>query len=310
MAPQNAHGHKKDEFHRLRKKMPINALYKTSVITTIILLAELASAITTLDEPMVVRHYQHQERYEFGQALLNLALSNVDKPYKIIPPIKQAANEARGEILVIDGVLDLQWMSTSEQRENTMIPIRIPIYQGILGLRLMLVKKENHDKFSSISNIAELRKFTAGHGQHWQDLPVYEANRLPVKTYVEYHALFRQLASGRFDYFHRGINEIWQEFERHNHALSIADNVMLFYPHPVYFFVSKHRPKLAEDLKRGLRKALKEGTFKQLFLNHHQSFIDKGKLNSRHLIRLKNPVVPDNTPVLDTQWWLPREFLD
>lgn len=276
----------------------------------ILLLLSNSHLALAIDEPLLVRHYQHQERYSFGQELLELALSNIDKPYKIIPPTRQSVNEARGELQVINGKLDLQWLSTSKERENKLIPIRIPVYQGLLGLRLLLVKKDNHHTLSQIRTLGDLRQYTGGHGQHWQDLPVYAANHMPVKAYGEYHALFRQLIDGHFDYFHRGINEIWAEQKRYQSELKIADNIMLFYSHPVYFFVSKHRPVLAKDLKKGLRKALKEGTFKKLFLMHHKDFIDQGKLQSRHLIRLKNPNIPKNNPIMDTDWWLPKEILD
>ena len=261
-------------------------------------------------DQFAVRHYQHQDRYEFGEKLLKLALSNTGKPYHIIEPKGQTVNEARGELLVIQGDLDIQWLSTSQEREDKLIPIRIPVYRGILGLRLLLVTNENHQELSKIRTLEDLRKYTGGHGLHWQDLPVYKANQLPVKTYSEYNALFRQLENQRFDYFHRGINEIWGEHKRFNKTLSIADNIMLFYAHPVYFFVSKHRPALANDIKKGLRKALKEGTFKRLFLGYHQDMLDKADLRNRTLIRLKNPVVTDNNPIMQTDWWLPRELLE
>jgi len=102
--------------------------------------------------------------------------------------------------------------------------------------------------------------------------------------------------------------EIWSEKEQYKETLDIADNIMLFYPQPVYFFVNKDRPKLAADLKAGLAKAQKDGSYKALFLDHHNDYIQKGNLNTRTLIRLNNPTLPANTPDIDTQWWLPKTF--
>ena len=208
--------------------------------------------------------------------------------------------------MVIAGKFDIQWMSTSNYREEQMTAIKMPIYKGILGLRLLLVKKRNKEHISQIKSLADLQKYTGGHGSHWGDLPVYKANALPVHTNANYEPLFLQLANERFDYFHRGLNEIWNEKERYDDSLDIADNIMLFYPQPVYFFVSKSNPKLAIDLETGLKIALEDGSYKMLFLEHHQDYIKKGSLKNRKLIRLINPILPINTPKIDTHWWLPE----
>lgn len=259
-------------------------------------------------EPATIKHYQQQARYAYGAKLLDLANSKLDTPYEIIAPERQSMNEARGELEVIAGRLDLEWMSTNEARESQMIPIRIPIYQGILGLRLLLVTKEKHPDISKISSIRELRAYTGGHGKHWGDLPVYAANSLKVVTHVKYEKLFELLKIGRFDYFHRGVNEIWGELEAHQNELSIADNLMLFYPHPVYFFVSKHRPELAKQLELGLTRAIADGSFEQLFLATQSQYINQAKLENRSLIVLYNPTLPADTPCFQTNWWLPEKF--
>lgn len=255
-------------------------------------------------EPNSVRHYQYQSRYVFGHDVLELALSYSDKPYQIIDPDKQSVNEARGEHLVTTGELDVQWLSTSTEREQKMIPIRIPVYRGILGLRLLLATKEQAPELSKIRTLGALRKYSGGHGSHWQDLPVYAANNLPVKTYGSYEALFKQLEKNRFDYFHRGVNEIWEEHDRYQNTLSVVDNLMLFYDHPVYFFVSKSRPQLALDIEKGLNAALKDGSFKKIFLEFHRDMLDKSNLAKRKLIYLKNPVAPKKHPTTHWEWWL------
>jgi len=256
---------------------------------------------------LVVNHYQKHSRYEFGLQVLNLALSKLNTPYQLKTPKGPQLNEARGEILVTAGKLDLQWMSTSKLREQKMIAIKIPIYQGILGLRLLLTTHEKYPAISQIKTLEQLQQFVGGHGTHWQDLPVYAANNLPVSTYINYDSLFRQLANNRFDYFHRGLNEIWKEQEAHFPTFKIAKNVMLLYPHPVYFFVSTHKPELAEHIEAGLNIALQDGSFKHLFLSEHQELIEKSDLENRHLIRLKNPVAPSDSSNFLTQWWLPEK---
>jgi len=255
-----------------------------------------------------VKHYQVQNRYQYGARLLALAFSKLDKPYEIEAPKLQAMNEARGELEIISGRMDVQWVSTTASREIDMIPVKVPLYRGILGLRLLLTIKERSEELKTISSIEDLRKFVGGHGLHWGDLPIYQANNLKVVTHVKYQQLFEMLIHSRFDYFHRGVNEIWDELSLYNNSLNIVDEVMLFYPHPVYFFVSKHRPDLAVQLEKGLRLALDDGSFKELFLSVHGTFLDKAKLDERRLVVLTNPVLPDKSLHLDTSWWLPTKF--
>ncbi|OZG73163.1 hypothetical protein BTA51_11770 [Hahella sp. CCB-MM4] len=257
---------------------------------------------------LTVTHYQSQARYQYGLKILELALSKLEIPFKIQSVDYPDLNEARGERMVEKGELDLEFMSTNADRESKLLAVKIPIYRGILGLRLMLVSKDKQEEMQNISSIEDLRHYVGGHGTHWGDLPVYEANSLKVVTSAQYETLFTLLKHNRFDYFHRGINEVWDEVLRHSDQLVVADKVMLFYPHPVYFFVSRKRPELAEAIEKGLKLAIEDGSFKRLFLEEAKPFIDRAELESRKLIILKNPVIPPGTPPLETSWWLPEKF--
>jgi hypothetical protein len=256
-------------------------------------------------DPITVEHYQTHERYQYGEQLLGLALSKLDQEFEIRTPNGPDMNEARGELEVISGNLDLEWMSTTSKRESKMIPVKIPIYRWILGLRLLLVQQERALEISQIQDLKDLQLYTGTHGKHWGDLPVYAANNLKVEALVKYENLFTLIEIGRADYFHRGLNEIWSEYEQHREKLAIADNVMLFYPLPVYYFVNKDRPELAAQIEKGLILALEDGSFKEHFLNYHAEFIEKGELEKRRLIALINPDLPKGTPAVDRSWWLP-----
>lgn len=259
------------------------------------------------DGPIIVKHYQQQARYEFGLKVLDLALSKLGEDYQIIGPATQEMNEGRGELLVTEGILDVEFMSATLQRESKMIPVRIPVYQGLLGLRLLLVKPELNVLIQEIDSLEGLRKFTGGHGTHWGDLPVYEANGLKVETATQYDNLFKMLQYDRFDYFHRGVNEIWAEQERFSEQFVVADNIMLYYPQPVYFFVSKERPELARKIEKGFTLALNDGSYKALFQGYYSDMLQRADLASRKLIVLQNPAAPPDSPFLHLEWWLPEQ---
>ncbi len=255
-----------------------------------------------------VLHYQTHHRYDFGIQLLKLALAKSGKPYTLFGIDDDNMNEARGESLVISGKLDVQFLSTTAEREALMIPIKEPVYRGLLGLRLLLIQPASNAHFKNVKRLRDLRHFVGGHGAHWGDLPVYDANRLKVMPIVDYGKIFEMLKLGRIDYFHRGVSEIWGELERYSTDFVIADGLMLFYPHPVYFFVSKHRPELAADIQTGLTAAKADGDYQALFEHHYREHLNKAQINNRALILLKNPVLPPDSPPLDTSWWLPHGF--
>ena len=90
-------------------------------------------------ETTLVKYYQVQDRYVYGEKLLELALSKLDSPFMLDAPAKQIMNEARGDLEIVSGDIDIQWVSTTTERETKMIPIKVPIYRGMLGLRLSLI---------------------------------------------------------------------------------------------------------------------------------------------------------------------------
>ncbi|UZE96332.1 transporter substrate-binding domain-containing protein [Alkalimarinus alittae] len=278
-----------------------------ALLVHILLLSIFTSSLAYANDVTIVKHYQQHARYAFGLKVLDLSLSKLDADYKIIGPGLQRVNEARGEALVISGFYDIEFLSATTQREAQMIPIKIPIYQGLLGLRLLLVTPESNTQISKVSNLNALQAFIGGHGRHWADLPVYEANNLKVVTAVKYEKLFEMLKNKRFDYFHRGVNEIWGELEKYGDDVVVADNIMLYYPQPVYFFVSKHRPELAQQLEKGLQIAKRDGSYKALFLAYYQDTLTRSNLASRNLITLINPTVPSDAPTIDTHWWMPQD---
>lgn len=47
-------------------------------------------------------------------------------------------------------------MISTENREKNIIPIKVSIYRGTLGLRLLLVKKERQKDLQNITNIKKL----------------------------------------------------------------------------------------------------------------------------------------------------------
>lgn len=187
------------------------------------------------------------------------------------------------------------------------IPIKIPLYQGMFGFRLLVTNQKQKKRLEQVQTLSELRQFTAGFNKQWSDFPIFEENQLPVETAIRIHLLFNMLKHDRFDYFPRSIRDIDSElahFQDDNNSFQVLNNIALFYPHPVYFHVSPRYKGLAERIKIGLQELLDNGQFKQIFLRYHHHLKRKYIPPNMHIIRLERQGF---TWPIDTSWWLKQK---
>jgi len=202
--------------------------------------------------------------------------------------------------------IDIVWTVTSIDREKQLLPVRIPLLKGLLGHRVLLIRKEDKNKFAAVNNIKDLQQYTAGQGNDWPDTKILRANQFTVITTSTYDGLFAMLAAQRFDFFPRGINEAWQEIETQaNPNMIVEDNILLYYPSPIYFFVNNHAQLLAKRLEKGLKLSIADGSFDRLFYSHHthKKMFAIGRLNQRKVITLENPLLPPLTPLQNKKLW-------
>lgn len=164
--------------------------------------------------------------------------------------------------------IDLLWTQTDSEIEKGLIRIPVPLLRGLNDHRVFLIREEDREHFAKIGNLEQLRELKAGQGHHWVDTDVLNANKLSVVTSAHYELLFGMLAAGRFDYFPRGLHEIWDEYEQHkDKRLSIESSLMLRYPAEMYFFVNAKDTELAERVEAGLKLAAEDGSLDELFFS-------------------------------------------
>lgn len=202
--------------------------------------------------------------------------------------------------------IDLMWTVTDRQRESSgLLPVRIPIDRGLMGWRLLLVRRRELAQWRQVHGLAELRQHLAGQGHDWPDTLILRANGLPVGTSSGYEALFRMLAAGRIDYFPRSILEIDAEMAGDRHPeLSILPGLMLHYPAAAYLFVSPTRPELAAELKTGLEAAVADGSFQRLHREFYGPVLRAHPVAPRQVLKLSNPLLPAETPLARRELWL------
>lgn len=259
-----------------------------------------------------IRYFQTDLRYAYRIELLQLALDKTTESYGgyKLQPFTDGITQGRGVSLLKQGnVVNVAFLPTNVEREQELLAVKIPILRGILGYRVLLVHQQDVNHFKALESVKMLsERFLAGFGAHWADMAILEANGLRVEGVSRYESLLEMLNAHRFEYFPRGINEAWNEVEKYHTQfpnIVVEPEIALYYPYPVYFFVSPNNPKLAERIEAGLTSAIADGSFKRLFVKHHQHLFELANLSKRKVFILKNPFLPIDTPLPNTDWWLP-----
>lgn len=243
--------------------------------------------------------------------LIELLQTALDKtvpeygPYQLAPAA-EVMSKARYLAALEDGQEpNIIWSSTSIELEQRLLPIRLPLRRGLLGYRICLIRADQQEKTDTIRGLADLRNFSIGQGQGWGDSALYEALNIRVER-AKYGNLFSMLGNQRFDLFPRGVNEVFAEYAQQRHAnptLAIEKNLLLHYPWPYYFFFAKNDSKRAQRVEAGLRKMIRDGSFRSIFLKHHGRALEQANLRQRRVLQIPNPLLPPETPLQDSSLW-------
>lgn len=238
--------------------------------------------------------------------LLLTALARQNLTY--IHPYESDKDISNARILndVKNGQLDVMWSMTSEQLEQDYQAIYIPLFRGLLGMRVAIVTQQNRDIFKHVTQLSELKEFSAGQGKTWPDTQILKANGLEVLTTLKYPNLFPMLEGNRFDYFPRGVNEPWDEIATHQELnLTVDPYILLKYTAPLYFFVAKDNHTLANQLSNALQAMIADGTFSSMFFDDSQvqMVLAKANLAARTVIPLENPSLSSDTPLSHPSLW-------
>lgn len=244
------------------------------------------------------------QRWAYRVALLRLALLKAGSKLKLR---SYEAPMQQGRVLrnIADaGGIDVYWSMTSKEREARLLPIRIPIDRGLLGWRLLLIRRQDVRRFAEVRTLDELRQFRVGQGHDWPDRDILAAAGFSVVPFTAYDGLFQQLARGGIDFLPRAVNEIYPELAA-NVALDlqIEPSLALHYPAAEYFFVNRRRPDLATLIETGLRRALADGSFEHLFGKYFAANLRAANLAQRHVLQIGNPLLPEATPLRDAALW-------
>lgn len=241
--------------------------------------------------------------------LLKEALRRSDSDYQV-QQMSTQMNQKRKVEEALAGTVDVFWSMTSKELEETVLPVRIPLFKGLLGNRLLIIRKADEARFANVKTMADFRQLKAGQNRYWPDATILEANGLPVVTSYQYTNLYPMLEGGRFDYLALGAQEIGEELASHPDpalpALKVDSHILLQYRSPAYFFVSPKRPELAAAILAGLESMVSDGSFDDMFNRELkiEQLYREAKFEQRVIIRLDTPDLSPLTPIERKELWL------
>ena len=229
-------------------------------------------------------------------------------PYKVATSPRQM-NPARAERSLMNSKeITLLVRATSREREQTLLPIRIPVDKGLIGYRLFLIQRTTQVRLDSVRTVDDLKGYSIGQGIQWIDTDIMRAAGLNIQSGGSYESLFLMLAAGRFDIFSRGINEIGAEFSTHSAALPelmIEKNLLLYYPLPRYYFFARtpEGELLATRVEEGLRTLMKSGEFERRYQIFKREMLAGLNISGRRLLTINNPLLSAETPLAERDLW-------
>lgn len=243
-------------------------------------------------------------RHDYTLQLLELALTKSGVPFRLAPSAESMVQSRSLAELEKGGEITVFWTMTSAEREARLQPVRIPIFKGLIGWRLLMIRAEDKERFARINSLADLRTLVAGQGHDWPDTTILRSAGFTVETGPSYNQFFPMLAARRFDWFPRSCSEIWAEVDAHAaEGLVVEPHLVIHYPAAVYFFVNRKNTQLAQMITKGLEAARRDGSFDRLFYKFHTPLFQRAQLKGRTVIELKNPLLPPETPLGNAALW-------
>jgi hypothetical protein len=242
---------------------------------------------------------------EYPLKLLSLALDQTGVNYQLKPSENVQPKGRSLNRLQDNREVNIVWSMTNPKREKDILPIRIPIFKGLIGWRLLLIRQDMAERFRYIGQLDHLLKLSPLQGRDWPDTKILQSNGFDVVTERTQSELMNMLGNAQGDFFPRSIIEIWEELANNKalNQIQIQASLGIRYPAAIYFFVNKKSVPLANLIKTGLEKAIKNGKFEALFIENYKTYIDKAQIENRTFYSLENAFLPEKTPLDRKELW-------
>lgn len=258
----------------------------------------------------------YDTNYYYFYDLLNIILQKSEKEYGK-SKLKLTGVKQQGRALeeLKEGEnIDIHWIGTNLKREKELLPIRIPLIKGLLGYRVFITHKNKIELFNNISTFTELKRLKACQGSHWPDTKILENSSIKVIKNTNYELLFLQTAKNRCDYFPRGLNEAYTEITSRKElypSLVLYDDIILYYPFPMYFFVNKNNHSLKQRIEETLFKMIEDGSFDKFIKTHKNTrdLFPLSRFKGAKIFELINPFLSKEADIKNKSLWISPDKL-
>lgn len=166
------------------------------------------------------------------------------------------------------------------------LPVRVPVMRGLASFRFFLGRESERPAYAAVRTADELRSLSIGQGPGWSTAALLQQGGFNVVYGGAHATLIPMLHAGRFQLLMRSVYEVGPELQAHGAShpgLCVVDDFAVFTYMPMYFFVARQQPQLAERLAYGLKKAYASGQLDRLFTRF---FGDSLKLLANPRLRL------------------------
>ena len=119
--------------------------------------ARIAGALSSIQHPYFAK------RDVYFVSLLRMALERSGEAYKLINVDFSEYSERRSVLLLQSNQYDVHWMNTTAEREQELLPVRIPLCKGLsAGAPFLFARVIRHVLIRSITSMTCARSFCAG----------------------------------------------------------------------------------------------------------------------------------------------------
>lgn len=233
------------------------------------------------------------ERSSFPIAALRMALEASNAPADLVP-LRDRMPQARSLLELERGNLDVVWTMATRERARALRMVRTPIDDGLIGWRMLLVRRHDLPRMGRIRTLQALRTLVLAQGHDWPDLAVLRANGLRAEASGTYDGLFTMLLRDHVDAVPRSVLEVDDEARRFApQGLAVAEGLLLHYPAHLHFFVRPGHERLASVLEAGLARCKADGRLDALIDRHAPLARARIRAPGTVVLPLRNPLMDE-----------------
>ena len=276
----------------------------------------LAKSFYSPDNPLIIKimpkHSQADATHDYQVSLLHLVLNKAKIYHYKIEFSETFSSQARAmRLLNVSDFIDVVAAAPSIERDAMYHSIKVPLFLGLLGYRVLIIRKDRLAQFSQLKTAEDLKNLIACQATHWPDSDILEANNYHVMRVLNFDSMFSMVLNNRCDYFPRSITEGYAEIEaysKHNNndELMIFDQVILQYKLPLYFFTQSENDTLIAILSEGLNQAVEDGSLIELMKKHSMTkhLFPLSQWQDKTFFHLSNPFFSTKTPKTNSNLWI------